>query len=41
MAADDGLPKLPFASTAEWERWLEDNHAEAGGVWIEMAHTVR
>jgi uncharacterized protein YdeI (YjbR/CyaY-like superfamily) len=37
MAADDGLPKLPFASTAEWERWLEDNHAEAGGVWIEMA----
>lgn len=37
MAADDGLPKLPFASAAEWERWLEDNHAEAGGVWIEMA----
>jgi uncharacterized protein YdeI (YjbR/CyaY-like superfamily) len=37
VPADDGLPKLPFASTAEWEKWLEDNHAVSEGVWIEMA----
>jgi uncharacterized protein YdeI (YjbR/CyaY-like superfamily) len=31
------LPSVPFASDAEWERWLEDNHAESDGVWIEIA----
>jgi uncharacterized protein YdeI (YjbR/CyaY-like superfamily) len=36
MASDD-LPQLPFASAAEWERWLEANHATSGGVWIRMA----
>lgn len=35
--SDDGLPKLPFASPAEWEEWLENNHAESEGVWIKMA----
>jgi uncharacterized protein YdeI (YjbR/CyaY-like superfamily) len=34
---DDGLPVLPFASAAEWEGWLEDNHATSDGVWIKMA----
>jgi uncharacterized protein YdeI (YjbR/CyaY-like superfamily) len=28
---------IPFASPAEWERWLEDNHALSDGVWIKMA----
>ena len=37
MGADDGLPKLPFASASEWEEWLEDNHAGSEGVWIMMA----
>jgi uncharacterized protein YdeI (YjbR/CyaY-like superfamily) len=37
VGADDGLPKIPFASTAEWEAWLEDNHAVSEGVWIKMA----
>jgi uncharacterized protein YdeI (YjbR/CyaY-like superfamily) len=37
VAADDDLPKLPFASAAEWEQWLEANHAESDGVWIKMA----
>jgi uncharacterized protein YdeI (YjbR/CyaY-like superfamily) len=36
MAGDD-LPQIPFASDTEWERWLEDNHAESDGVWIKMA----
>ena len=37
MGADDGLPQLPFATTADWERWLEDNHASESGIWIRMA----
>lgn len=37
MGADDGLPQIPFASAAEWEEWLEKNHATADGVWIKMA----
>jgi uncharacterized protein YdeI (YjbR/CyaY-like superfamily) len=37
VGADDGLPTMPFPSTTEWERWLEENHAESKGVWIKMA----
>jgi uncharacterized protein YdeI (YjbR/CyaY-like superfamily) len=37
MGADDGLAKIPFASPAEWERWLEEHHGASGGVWIKMA----
>ena len=37
MGVDDDLPKLPFASPAEWEKWLEDNHTASEGVWIKMA----
>jgi uncharacterized protein YdeI (YjbR/CyaY-like superfamily) len=37
VGAADGLPTLFFASPAEWERWLEDNHAESDGVWIKIA----
>src|SRR5437868_3193077 len=37
VAADDGLPRLRFASAGEWEAWLEENHAGSDGVWIEMA----
>lgn len=37
MGADDGLPKIPFASPAEWEQWLEDNYAASEGLWIKIA----
>jgi uncharacterized protein YdeI (YjbR/CyaY-like superfamily) len=37
VAADDDLPKIPFASAAEWEQWLEDNHANSDGVWVKIA----
>jgi uncharacterized protein YdeI (YjbR/CyaY-like superfamily) len=37
MGADDGLPTIAFASAAEWERWLEENHASAEGVWVKIA----
>ena len=37
MGTDDDLPKLHFASPAEWEVWLEGNHAASPGVWIKIA----
>lgn len=37
MALPDQLPVLLFASPHELEAWLEENHAEAGGVWLKIA----
>ena len=37
MGADDDLRQHEFASSAEWERWLERNHARSEGLWIRMA----
>jgi uncharacterized protein YdeI (YjbR/CyaY-like superfamily) len=28
---------LSFASAAEWEAWLEANHASSDGLWIKVA----
>jgi len=36
VGADD-LPTLRFRSASEWERWLDENHPSAQGVWIQMA----
>jgi uncharacterized protein YdeI (YjbR/CyaY-like superfamily) len=33
----DGKPILAFASQAEWEAWLDDEHAGSDGVWIKFA----
>jgi uncharacterized protein YdeI (YjbR/CyaY-like superfamily) len=33
----DDLPTLTFASQADWESWLDAQHADARGVWIKMA----
>jgi uncharacterized protein YdeI (YjbR/CyaY-like superfamily) len=33
----DDLPTLTFASQAEWETWLDAQHANARGVWIKIA----
>jgi uncharacterized protein YdeI (YjbR/CyaY-like superfamily) len=30
-------PQLSFASAAEWESWLERNHAARSGVWVVIA----
>jgi uncharacterized protein YdeI (YjbR/CyaY-like superfamily) len=35
MAAE--LPTLLFATPAELEAWLEDNHAESEGLWLKIA----
>jgi len=32
VCAYSGLQKIPFVSVAEWEEWLERNHAESDGV---------
>jgi uncharacterized protein YdeI (YjbR/CyaY-like superfamily) len=36
VGSDDGLPTIAFSSPGAWERWLEDNHRAADGVWIKM-----
>jgi uncharacterized protein YdeI (YjbR/CyaY-like superfamily) len=33
----DGRPVLAFASHAEWEAWLDAEHADSDGVWIKFA----
>jgi uncharacterized protein YdeI (YjbR/CyaY-like superfamily) len=37
VTPDGDSEPVPFASAAEWERWLESNHAEADGIWIKIA----
>jgi uncharacterized protein YdeI (YjbR/CyaY-like superfamily) len=33
----DDLPVLLFATPADLEAWLEQNHAESDGVWLKIA----
>jgi uncharacterized protein YdeI (YjbR/CyaY-like superfamily) len=33
----DDLPILPFGSAAAWEAWLDEHHAHAAGVWLQIA----
>jgi uncharacterized protein YdeI (YjbR/CyaY-like superfamily) len=33
----DDLPVLLFASKGELEAWLEENHADAEGLWLKIA----
>jgi uncharacterized protein YdeI (YjbR/CyaY-like superfamily) len=35
-AAED-LPLLEFPTPTDWERWLDENHASAPGVWLKLA----
>lgn len=35
MAAD--LPVLTVADLSRWTRWLEEHHAQSGGVWLTLA----
>ena len=30
-------PVLSFATRAAWESWLEENHADARGIWLKIA----
>ena len=33
----DDLPIKLFASRAQLEAWLEEHHAESGGIWLKIA----
>ncbi|HEY7022104.1 MAG TPA: YdeI/OmpD-associated family protein [Ktedonobacterales bacterium] len=33
----DDLPALTFASRADWETWLDAQHASSRGIWIKIA----
>jgi uncharacterized protein YdeI (YjbR/CyaY-like superfamily) len=33
----DSLPAVSFASSREWEEWLEEQHAVSLGVWVKIA----
>jgi uncharacterized protein YdeI (YjbR/CyaY-like superfamily) len=37
MVEGDGLPRIAFASAAEWEQWLQENHADSDGLWVKIA----
>jgi uncharacterized protein YdeI (YjbR/CyaY-like superfamily) len=37
VAGAEAQEAIPFSSDAEWERWLDENHASVDGVWIKMA----
>jgi uncharacterized protein YdeI (YjbR/CyaY-like superfamily) len=33
----DDLLVIPFAQQRDWATWLDDNHASASGIWIQLA----
>jgi uncharacterized protein YdeI (YjbR/CyaY-like superfamily) len=37
IESKQGLPIAAFASQADWERWLEEHHAESAGLWLKIA----
>ena len=37
METKQGLPILQLGSQAEWEAWLEAEHARSSGVWLKLA----
>ncbi len=37
MDSKQDLPIIAFASQEEWERWLQESHASAKGLWLKFA----
>ena len=37
MKKTDTLPAISFDTQQDWEAWLEENHAEARGIWLKIA----
>lgn len=33
----DGRPVLLFDSAEAWEAWLDEHHAESGGLWLQIS----
>ena len=38
---NDGLPVIPFASPADFEAWLGENHESSDGLWLKIAKKGR
>lgn len=36
-AEKQGLPIVPFESSAAWEAWLAEHHASSSGLWLKIA----
>ena len=41
MKKTDTLPVISFHTQHHWEAWLEENHAEARGIWLKIAKKDR
>jgi uncharacterized protein YdeI (YjbR/CyaY-like superfamily) len=37
MEEHRGLPVIPFADADAWERWLQEHHESAPGLWLKLA----
>jgi len=37
MTLTDNLPIILFDTQHDWEAWLSEHHAEAGGAWLKIA----
>ncbi len=36
MSEAGGVPIIPFPTAADWEAWLEENHATSDGIWLKL-----
>ena len=36
MSEPAGPPVIPFPTAADWEAWLEENHAAPDGIWMKL-----
>ena len=36
MTEQQDLPKIAFKTQAEWRAWLEKNHSNPDGIWLQM-----
>lgn len=36
MSDAGGQPVIPFPTAADWEAWLEENHAASDGIWMKL-----
>ena len=37
MEEHRGLPVISFAHAEDWERWLQEHHESAPGLWLKLA----
>jgi uncharacterized protein YdeI (YjbR/CyaY-like superfamily) len=37
LESKQGLPIVAFASREDWERWLDEHHADSAGLWLKIA----